>query len=93
MRDLASLENCGQITNADGPFAECLQALAHVNNGALAGRAAELFEFCLYDTCEVSDRPGEVEQLKCDAIAAFKAECEMYGVTPIDWRTQDFCPS
>ena len=93
MTELAGSKYCGIITDETGPFSQCLKTLRQVKDGTLSDRAAELFEFCMYDTCEVADRPADVEKMKCDAIAAFKAECESYGVTAIDWRTPELCPS
>ena len=91
MAKITGPQYCGMIADITGPFAECLAVLRELPG--LEHRAAKLLEFCQFDVCETWNNPAEVERQKCAAIAAFKMECESYGIGWIDFRSSEFCPS
>lgn len=72
-----SLEACGQLRDANGPFSACHAALS----------PSEYFRQCVYDLCA---QKGNVTYL-CRSLAAYTAACQAAGMAVKPWRTDSFC--
>ncbi|XP_060678199.1 alpha-tectorin-like [Hemiscyllium ocellatum] len=76
-RLLSSESYCGVLSNVSGPFHRCHSVLSPMSSQ----------ENCIYDLCAV----GVSEELRCQAIGSYAAECQRRGVMTGDWRNATGC--
>ncbi|XP_033701123.1 IgGFc-binding protein [Tursiops truncatus] len=73
-----SLEACGRLKDAKGPFSACHAALS----------PSEYFRQCVYDLCAQKGNSAAL----CRSLSAYTAACQAAGVAVKPWRTDSFCP-
>ncbi|XP_075046975.1 IgGFc-binding protein-like [Mixophyes fleayi] len=70
--------NCGMMTDTDGPFKECHSMV----------KPSNYFDFCTYDAAVLK---GE-DNILCKSLQAYTAACHNAGINVKQWRTSTFCP-
>ncbi|XP_029094684.1 IgGFc-binding protein isoform X2 [Monodon monoceros] len=73
-----SLEACGRLQDAKGPFSACHAALS----------PSEYFRQCVYDLCAQKGNSAAL----CRSLSAYTVACQAAGVAVKPWRTDSFCP-
>ncbi|KAM9299516.1 IgGFc-binding protein-like [Gastrophryne carolinensis] len=76
-RQYGGNNDCGMITNKDGPFRDCIQKLL----------PTPFFEACLFDVCV----NGGAKVILCNAMEAYAKACLKEGAKVYDWRTASGC--
>ncbi|XP_029432759.1 IgGFc-binding protein-like [Rhinatrema bivittatum] len=69
--------DCGILLDQKGPFRECHSRLDPEGH----------FKGCVYDSCFYKGR----QNIFCEVIAAYAAECQAAGITVYPWRRDTFC--